>query len=182
MDRIVHVATTLTCALHKAPNIACDNKLSEIQAIQQTIQRWAKLTLSAQMNPHINTNPPTRTRHHSILRPMRRTHEDQSQDVPPRLVIQKPNDSPSPPTVPLTKNDHGPVARRTRSSVPQTVDQPPPRVSQTPDTGPISRHTRSQTSAIASVTTPAQAAQRQYQAQFLQSMEMPVLEKNSAQS
>ena len=53
---------------------------------------------------------------------------------------------------------------------------------QTPDAAPISRRTRSQTAAVASGITPAQAAQRQYPAQFLQSLAMPVLDETSGQS
>ena len=40
MDRIVHGANKLTCALHDAPHIACDNQLSAIDALHQAIQRW----------------------------------------------------------------------------------------------------------------------------------------------
>ena len=61
------------------------------------------------------------------------------------------------------------------------MDQPPQRVSKKPDTGPISRRTQSQTAAMANVITPAQAAQRQYIAQFLQSLTMPVLDEISGQ-
>ena len=68
------------------------------------------------------------------------------------------------------------VAQRTRPIIPHTVDQPPPRVKKTPDIGPISRRMRSQTSAMANVITSSQAAQRQYQAQFLQSLAITVLD------
>ena len=94
MDRIVHGMTTLTCALHDAPNIVCDNQLAAIHALHQDIQQWAKLTLSLQKKPHITTPPPTRTKHHSILRPMRRPKKYQPQDAPPRVVIQKSNPPP----------------------------------------------------------------------------------------
>ena len=141
MDRIVHGMTTLKCALHEALTIACYNQLAAIQALHQDIKLLAKLTLPARTKPHITTPPPMSTRQRSILRPMRRPHEDLPQDVPPRVVIQKPNASPIPTKVPSTISHYEPVARCTRSRVPQTVDQTPPRVSQTPDTGPISRHT-----------------------------------------
>ena len=39
MDRIVYGVNTLTCALHKAPNIACDNQLFAIKAFHRAIQR-----------------------------------------------------------------------------------------------------------------------------------------------
>ena len=177
MDRIVHGVTTLTCPLHDAPTIACDNQLSAIHALHQAIQRWAKLTLPVQKKPYITTPPPTCTKDRSILRPMRCPNEYQPQDVPPRVVIQKPNASPLPTKVPSTKSNNKPVARRTRFRVPHTMDQPPPRVSKTQDTGPISRRTRSQTAVLDNVITPAQAAKRRYPYQFLQILEMPVLNK-----
>ena len=182
MDRIVHGMTTLTCALHESPKIACGNQLAVIQALQQAMNKWAKITLTTRTKPHMTTPPPTITRQRSILRPMCRPHEDPPQDVPPRLVIQKPNASPIPTTVPSTISHYEPVARLTRSRVPQTVDQPPPRVIQTPDTGPISRRTQSQTAALASVITPAQAYQQQYPPQFLQIMSMPVINETSRKS
>ena len=148
MDRIFHGVTNLTCALHEAPTISCNNQLAAIQALHQAIQRWAKLTLPARTNQHLTTLPHTSTRQHSILRPIRRPHEYQPQDVPPRVVIKKPDASPMPPTAPSTISHYEPFALRTRSRVPQNVDQPPPRVSQTPDTGPIARRTRSQTAAL----------------------------------
>ena len=182
MDRIVHDVTTLTCTLHNAPIIACDNQLSVIQALHQAIQRWSKPTLPVEKKPHVTTHPPTRTRQRSILRQMRRPKKYQPQDLLPRVVIQKPNASPSPPNVPLTKNNYEPVSLRTRSRFLHTVDQPPPRVIKSPDTGPISRRTRSKTSAMSNIITPAQAAKQQYPAQFLQSMAMPVLNETSGQS
>ena len=151
MDRIVNGVTTLTCTLHESPNIACDNQLAVIQDLHQAIQQWSKLTLTARTKPHLSTLPHTSTRQRSILRPMCRPHEDQPQDIPPRVVIQKPNASPIPTTVPSTISHYEPVSRRTRSRVPQTVDQPTPRVSQTTNAGLISRHTRSHTAALASV-------------------------------
>ena len=39
MDRIVHGVNTLTCALKDAPQIACDNQLFAIHALQQAVQR-----------------------------------------------------------------------------------------------------------------------------------------------
>ena len=159
MDRIFHGMTTLTCALYKTPTIACDSQLALIQALHQVIQRWSKLTLTAQTKPHLITLPPTSTRQRSILRPMRFPHKDRPQDVPPMVVIKKPDASLIPPTVPSTISHYEPVARRTRSRVSQTMDQPPPRVSQTSDTGPIVRLTQSQTASLASIITPAQAVQ-----------------------
>ena len=150
--------------------------------LHQAIQRWVKLTLPARTNQHITTLQPTSTIQRSILCPMRRPHEDQPQDVPPRFVIQKPDASPIPSMAPSTISHDEPVALRTRSRVPQIVDQPPPRVIQTPDTGPIARLTRSQTAALASIITPAQAYQRRYTAQFLQSIAMPVLGESSGKS
>ena len=126
------------------------------------------------MKPYITTPPPTSTRHRSILRPMRPPHEDQPQDVPPMVVIQKPNASPIPTMVLSTTSNYEPVAQHTRYKVPHTVDQPPPRVNKTPVTGPIARRTRSQTAAMVNLITPAQAsqaAQRRYPAQFIQSLE-----------
>ena len=182
MDCTVHGANTLTCDLHEAPNIACNNQLFAIKALHQAIQRWAKLTLPAQTKTHRTTLPHTRTQQRSILRPMRRPHEDQPPDAPPRVVILKPNASPIPTPVPSITSQYEPVARRTRSISPQTVDQPPQRVHKTPDTAPIASCTRSKTAAMASVITPAQAAQRRYPSQFLQSLEMPVLDETSVQS
>ena len=138
--------------------------------------------IAAHTKPHITTLPPTSTRQRSMLRPMHRTQEDRPPDVPPRVVIQKHDVSLIPTMVPYTISCFEPVAQCTSSKVPPTVDQPHPRVSQTPDTGPISRRTRSQTATMASVITPAQASQRQYPAQFLQSLEMPVLNETSGQS
>ena len=76
MDRIVHSMTTLTLSLNKAPIIACDNQLAVIQALHQATQRWAKLKFPARTKPHITTLPPTSTKQRSILRRIRRTHED----------------------------------------------------------------------------------------------------------
>ena len=110
------------------------------------------------------------------------THKCQPQDVPPRVEIQKTNALLILTTVPYITSQYEPVARHTRSKVPQTADQPPPRVNKKLDTGTIARLTRSQTAALASVITPAQAAKRQYAAQFLQMMKMPVLDKPSGKS
>ena len=145
MDRIVNDMTTLTCALHDVPTIACDNQLAVIQALHHAIQRWAKLTLPTRTKPHITNPPPTSTRHCSILCHMRRTHEDQTLEIPPRVVIQKPNTSPIPTAVPSTTGNYEPLARRKSSRAPHTVDQLSPRVNKTPDTGTISRRTRPQT-------------------------------------
>ena len=182
MDRIVHGMTTLKCALHEALTIACYNQLAAIQALRQDIKLLAKPTLPARTKPHITTPPPTRKKHRSILRHMRRPNEDQPQDVPPRVVIQKSNASPLPTNVPSTKSNYEPVSKRTRYRVPHTVDPPPPRVSKKQDTGPISRRTQSQTAAMTNIITPSQAAKQRYPAQFLQSLAMPVLNKTSGQS
>ena len=96
--------------------------------------------------------------------------------------MQKSNSYPVPTKLPSTKSNYEPVSRHTRYRVPHTLDLPPPRVRKTQDTGPVSRRTRSQTAAIANVTTPSQSAQRRYPAQFLQSLEMPVLDKTYRQS
>ena len=95
---------------------------------------------------------------------MRCPQENRPQDVPPRVVIKKTDASPISPTVSSTISHYEPVARRTSSRVPQTVDQPPPRVSQTPDTRPIAILMRSKTDALASIITPAQVAQQRYPA------------------
>ena len=141
MDRIVHSVATLTCALHEAPTIACENQLSTIQALHQAIKRWDKLTLPTRTKLHLTTLPPTSTRQCSIMRHMCCPHKDSPQGVPPRVVIKKHNASSIPTTVPSTISRYEPVARRTRSRVPQPVDQPPLRVSQTPETGLIYRRT-----------------------------------------
>ena len=124
----------------------------------------------------------TRTQQHSILRPMRRPHEDPPPDAPPMVAIPKPNASPILTPVPPITSQYEPVAQRTKSRFPQTVDQTPPRVNKTPDTAPIARRTCSQTAAMSSVIAPAQTAQRPYLAKFLQSLAMPVLDKTSRQS
>ena len=94
MDRIIHGVAILTCNLHDAPTIACDNQLAAIQAVHQAIQLWAKPTLPVDKKPQITTPPPTRTLQHSILHPMRHPKKDQPPDLLPRVVIQKPNASP----------------------------------------------------------------------------------------
>ena len=146
------------CDLQDAPTIAYNNQLAAIQALNQAIQQWAKPTLPVSKVPQVTTPPPPRTRQHSILLPMCRLTKDQPQDLLPRAVIQKPNASPSTPKIPSTKDNYEPVARRTRSRVPHTVDLPHPRLNKSTDIGPISRRTRSQTTATANVITPSQAA------------------------
>ena len=106
----------------------------------------------------------------------------QPHDLLTRVVIQKPNVSPSTPKIPSTKEHYEPVARRTRSKVPHTVDLPPPRVAKATDLRPIARRTRSQTTSTDNVITPAQAAKRQYPGQFLQSLSIHVLEETSGRS
>ena len=81
MDRIIQGVTTLTCTLHDSPTIACDNQLAVIQALHQSIQRGAKLKLSAENNQHVTTPLTTRTRKRSIMRPIRRPNKDQPQDL-----------------------------------------------------------------------------------------------------
>ena len=129
MDRIFHGVTTLACALHEAPTIACDNQLAAIQALHQAIKQWAKLTFPARTKPHITTPPPTSTRQSSVLCPMCRPHKNPPQDVSPRVVIYNPTAFLVPTTVPSTISYYEPVARRTMSRVPQNVDHPPPRLS-----------------------------------------------------
>ena len=66
---------------------------------------------------------------------------------------------------------HGP------GSPPWTVNLQ--RVNKKNYTVPIARRTRSQTAAMASVITPAQASQQRYPSNFLQSLAMPVLNETS---
>ena len=42
MERIFHRVNTLTCALHGAPHIACDNHFFAMKALHQAIQQWTK--------------------------------------------------------------------------------------------------------------------------------------------
>ena len=99
MDRIVHGVTTLICAFKNAPAIACNNQLVAIQALHQAIQRWAQPTLPFVKVPQVANPPPTHTRQHLILHPMRRPTKVQPHALLPRVVIQKPNASPSSPTI-----------------------------------------------------------------------------------
>ena len=174
--------TTLTCTLRDAPAIAFNNQLAAIQALRQAIHKWAHPTLPFVKVPHVTTPLPTHTRRRSVLLPMHRPTTFQPHALLPRVVIQKPNVSPSAPKMPTTKEHYEPVSRHTRSKVPHTVDPPPPRVEKATDLGPIARRTQSQTTATANVITTIQAAKQQYPAQFLQSMTMPVLEKTSVKS
>ena len=109
-------------------------------------------------------------------------HEDQPPYAPPRVSIPKPNAPPIPTPLPSSTSQYETVAQHTRSRSPHTVDQPSPRLNKTPATVPIAMRTHSQTAAMASVITPSQAAQQQFPAKFLQSMEMPVLHETSRQS
>ena len=177
---IVHGVNTLTCALQEAPNIVCNNQLFALKALHQAIQRWTKIKIPAQTNPHRTTLPHTLTEKRSILIPMRRTHEDRPPGALPSVVIPKPHASPKPTPQPTIISQYEPIARRTRSRLP-TVDQPPPRVHKTTDTSPIAKRTHSQTAAMASVVTPAQAAQQRYPAKFLQSLARPILDEPSGQ-
>ena len=156
MDCIVHGVKKFTCDLHNTPHIACDNKLLLIEAINQDIQRWKKTTRPPQTKPHRTTLTHTRTKPRSILRPMRRPQENRPPDSTPRVVIQKP-------TALLIlqlsiSSQDEPIAWHTRSRFP-SMDRTPSRVNKTTNTVPIARRTSSQTAAMASVITPAQAAQ-----------------------
>ena len=111
---------------------------------------------------------------------MQRPHEDQPPGAPPRVSIPKPHTSPIPTLQLSIASQDEPIARCTRYRFP-TVDCPTPRVNKTTDTSPISVRTRSQTAAIASFITPAQAPQQRYPAKFLQSLAMTFLEKTSGQ-
>ena len=111
---------------------------------------------------------------------MRRPHEDRPPYAPPRVAIPKPHASLIPTPQPSITSQYEPIARRIRSRFP-TVDQPSPKVNKKTDTASIAKRTLSQTAAMASVITPAQAAQRQYPAKFLQSLAMLVLDKTSGQ-
>ena len=164
------------CTVRDAPVIACNNQLAAIQALHQAIQIWTQPTLPFEKLPQVATPPPTHTRQHPILRLMRRPARVQPQDLIPRVVIQKPNASPSSPTIPSIKEKYETVARQTRSKVPHPVDPPPPRVSKARDLRPIDRRTRSQTTSTTNLINPAQVAKQQYPAQFLQSLAMPVLD------
>ena len=132
--------------------------------------------------PQVMTPPPTHTRQHSVLHPMRCPTTVQPEALLPRVFIHKPNTSPSAPKIPSNKEHYDPIAQQTRSKVPHTVELPPPRVDKATDLGPISRRMRSQTTATANVITPAQASKQQYPAQFHQSLAMPVLDKTSRKS
>ena len=70
MDRIVHGVNKLTCALKDAPQIACDNQIFTINALQQAVQRW----MTSNTSPHAQPLRTTTLHHHtlprSILQPM----------------------------------------------------------------------------------------------------------------
>ena len=171
--------TTLTCALCDAPAIACDNQLEAIQALRQVIHRCSQLKLPLSKVPQVTPPMITHTRRRSVLHPMCRKETVQPHASLPRVVIQTLNAAPSAPMVPSNKEQYDPVARRTRSKLPHYADPPPPRVDKEIDLGPIARRTRSQTTAMANFITPSQAAKRQYPAQFIQSMELPVINETS---
>ena len=122
MDGIVHGVNTLTCALHEAPTITCNNQLFATKELHQAIQRWAKLTPPEQTKPHRTMLQHTSTRQCSILHPMGRPHEYQPPDVPPRVTITKPNASPIPTPVPSITSQYEPAAQIKRYKVPQNVD------------------------------------------------------------
>ena len=178
MDHIFHGVNKITCALHDAPHIACDNQLLEIEALHQAIQRWKKITRPPQTNRHCTTLSHTRTRPLSILGPMRRPQEDRPPASPPRVVIPKPLAIIIPQILIASQDE--PIGHRTRSRFP-FMDRALPRVNKTTDTAPIARCTHSQTATVTSVVTPAQAAQRRYLDKFLQSLAMRVFDENSGQ-
>ena len=97
MDRIVHGANTLTCALKDAPQIACDNHLFAIRGLQQAFQRWTTTTTAPRAQPH------------PILRNICPPREDKPPAPPPWVVIPKP---PTPlPRVVIPKPPDKPVPR-----------------------------------------------------------------------
>ena len=51
MDSIIHGVNKLTCALKDAPQIACDNQLFAINALQQAVQRWTTSNTSPRAQP-----------------------------------------------------------------------------------------------------------------------------------
>ena len=165
----------ITCNLHDATHIACDNQLLAIDALHQAIQIWTKTTGPPQTKKHRTTLSHTRT----CPRPLLRPQEYQVPASTPRLV------SPNPPAILIPQlsiaSQDEPTARHTRYRFP-TMDLPPPRVKKTTDTVPIARRTRSQTTAMVSVIIPAQTDQQRYPAKFLQSLAMPVPNKTSGQS
>ena len=139
MDRIVHGVNKLTCALHDAPHIPCENQLLAIDVIHYALQRWKTTKRTPQAKPPHATLSNTCTRPLSILRPMHRPQEDRPPASPPRVFI------PNPPAIPvlqipITSQDE-PLACHTRPILPPT-DRALPRVHKTVDTAPIARHTR----------------------------------------
>ena len=109
---------------------------------------------------------------------MWRSDKDQPPDAPSRVAIPKPHASPVPTPQPSIASQDETIARRIRSIFP-IIQPPPPILNKSTDTAPIPTRMRSQTAAITSVITPYQAAQRRYPDKFLQSLEMPVLDKTS---
>ena len=83
--------------------------------------------------------------------------------------------------MPSTRVKYDPIAQHTRSRVTYIVEPPPPRVYKATYPRPISWCTRSHTTSKANVITQTQAAKRQYSAQFLQILAMPVLDETSRQ-
>ena len=57
IDHIVHGVNTLTCALKDAPQIACDNQLFAIYALQQAIHRWSKTATNTRAQPNLHSKP-----------------------------------------------------------------------------------------------------------------------------
>ena len=115
MGRIFHCMNKLTCALHGAPHIACNNQFFSIEALHQAIQRWTKTTRTTQMKPHHTTLPHMRTQQSSIMCPLRHPHEDRPPDSPPRMIIPKPHSTPiSTPQLSIA-GQYETIARRTRS-------------------------------------------------------------------
>ena len=123
MDRIFHGVNKLTCALHDAPHIACDNQLLAIDALHQAIQRWTKTKRPLQTKPHCTPLFHMRTRPCSTLRPMRRPQEEQPPASPPNVVIPKPP-AILLPQIPIASHDE-PIARSTISRFPSMYRAPP---------------------------------------------------------
>ena len=115
-ERIFHDVTTLTCTLHYAPAIACDNQLDEIKGLRQAIQRWSHPTLPSSIEVAlVLPTPPTPTQHHSIIFPMRRHALVQPHASLPRVFIPTHNADLSAPRVSSTRETYEAIAQITRS-------------------------------------------------------------------
>ena len=106
-DIIVYGVTTLTCALHYAPSIVCDNQLDIIKALRQAIQIWSHPTLpsSIQVAP-VPPPPPTPTQRHLIIFPMRHQALVQPHASLPTMFIPMPNAFLSAPRVPSNRETY----------------------------------------------------------------------------